>query len=275
MDPSVARPADAAIPDLLARQVARHGHRPLLTAYDDHTGGRVELSYATAGNWAAKSANLLAEELAVAPGDVVGIDVDGHWTAAVLALGCWLAGAAVAEDPGPDARVVCVHESAGAGIGDRPTIVVGDGLRAEPVGDVPIADGVVLLGEDVHRFADDHHDDAVGAGTPALAGAGGAVSQRALLGRAQGWQALLGTAPRVGLAAPLDRREALTLLLGVVVAGGSLVTQRPAPSAAPTRRWRDERVTVAVGDATATGAQPDHPVVAFTALPVGTAGPQT
>ena len=83
------------IPQLLARELRRDGARPLLTWYDDATGDRVELSIATTANWAAKIANHLMDELDVEPGDDVTVEPTLHWTAAVVLLGAWVAGAHV------------------------------------------------------------------------------------------------------------------------------------------------------------------------------------
>ena len=81
--------------DLLDRELRRDGARPLLTWYDDATGERVELSVATAANWAAKIANLLVDEFSVEPGDQVDVALPLHWESAVILLGCWRAGANV------------------------------------------------------------------------------------------------------------------------------------------------------------------------------------
>jgi hypothetical protein len=222
MDMHATEPATATtLADLIGWQVQREQHRPLLTVYDDVTGGRTELSYATADNWASKTANLLAEEFDLAPAASLALDVDGHWTTAVLVLACWKLGAAVhVSAAAPASALVCRHESRIGGETPGPTLIVGDGLRAEPTGDVPTGEHVVLLGEDVHAFADDYDDPAVDAATPAL-----------------------------GLATRLDRTEALGLFAGVIAASGSIVVHRPPPEDLPVGRWRTERVTVVVGDA--------------------------
>jgi uncharacterized protein (TIGR03089 family) len=99
---------------LLARQVARHGDRPLITWYGAGPGERVELSWKTFENWVAKTANLLVEELGVAPGDRVAILLPAHWQAPVVLAACWLAGAAAvpagAVPTQPRCRVAFVHE---------------------------------------------------------------------------------------------------------------------------------------------------------------------
>jgi acyl-coenzyme A synthetase/AMP-(fatty) acid ligase len=81
---------------LLERELDRDRARPFLTWYDDAATARVELSVATAANWAAKVAGWLVEEHDIEPGDAVGLAGAAHWCTAVIALGAWTAGAAVA-----------------------------------------------------------------------------------------------------------------------------------------------------------------------------------
>jgi len=81
--------------DLLQSELRRDGSRPLLTWYDDATGERVELSVATAANWAAKTANLLSDEYGLEAGDALSLDPPSHWLTAVVVLGAWTAGVAV------------------------------------------------------------------------------------------------------------------------------------------------------------------------------------
>ena len=88
---------------LLQSELHRDPARPLLTWYDDATGDRVELSVATAANWAAKTANLLADEYDLGAGDSIGLDPTSHWLSVVVALGAWTAG--IALDLGGDAGV--------------------------------------------------------------------------------------------------------------------------------------------------------------------------
>jgi len=74
--------------------------RPLITYYDDATGERTELSGATLDNWVAKTANLLADGLALGPGDTAAVLLPPHWQAAAVLLGCWAAGVTVAQPAG-------------------------------------------------------------------------------------------------------------------------------------------------------------------------------
>ena len=74
--------------------------KPFVTYYDDSAGERVELSYATFGNWVAKTANLLRDGLGVGPGDVVGVDLPDHWLTVAIAFAAWRVGAEVRRGPG-------------------------------------------------------------------------------------------------------------------------------------------------------------------------------
>jgi uncharacterized protein (TIGR03089 family) len=252
--------------DLLASRTRREGHRPLLTCYDDLTGARTELSYATLDNWAAKTANLLVEEYDVRAGGTVALDLDGHWATAALALACWKLGAAVAAHDGAGADVVCCHETRADRHRSGAVVVVGDGFAAEPLTPVNERDGMLLLGEHVHGFADDYDGTDVGGHTPALASAAGSVSHAALVACAGAWHDVLGDGPRVGLAAPLDHPRAFDLLAGVIAAGGSLVAVRAHAAPSYAARWTSERATVVAGPAGAVAAAGDAAVVTFDAV---------
>jgi uncharacterized protein (TIGR03089 family) len=246
------------IADLLADRTRHLGHRPLLTCYDDVAGARTELSYATLANWAAKTANMLAEEYDLGAGAVVALDLDGHWTTAAVILACWKLGAvplpvATGDVSAGDVALVCCHARRVARYPDGPLVVVGDGLRAEPLDEVPARDGLLLLGTDVHAFADDY-DGQVGPATPASA----SDDHASLLTRAAAWHAALGDAPRVGLAAPADHPRVVDLLAGVLLASGSLVTERHATPGPRWDRWSAEHVNVVVGAGTRGNGDGDH-----------------
>lgn len=240
----------------------------MLTSYDDVTGARTELSYATVDNWAAKTANMLAEEFDVRPGATVALDLDGHWTTVPVTLACWKLGAAVAVRPtssdaaaGRDADLVCCHETRAGDHTTGPVVVTGDGFAAEPLTPVHERDGLLLLGEHVHGFGDDYDDPDVTGETPALAGDGAPVPHAALVRCAGVWHELLGDAPRVGLAAPLDHPRAFDLLAGVIAAGGSLVAVRSKTAPFHPERWTTERATVIAGPADIVAAAGDDGTV--------------
>ena len=68
---------------------------PRITYYDDANGERIELSTVTLANWAAKSGNLLRDELGASPGSRVAILLPAHWQTVGVMLGVWYVGAEV------------------------------------------------------------------------------------------------------------------------------------------------------------------------------------
>ena len=79
---------------------------PRITYYDDATGERIELSTATLANWAAKTGNLLRDELGAGPGGRVAVLLPAHWQTAAALLGAWWVGAEVVCDgPGIEAEI--------------------------------------------------------------------------------------------------------------------------------------------------------------------------
>jgi len=81
--------------------VAPDPTRPLLTFYDDATGERTELSGATLGNWVAKTANTLVDDLDLQPGQWAAVGLPPHWQTAAVLLACWTVGLAVTTAPDP------------------------------------------------------------------------------------------------------------------------------------------------------------------------------
>ncbi len=101
-------------PDLLAERLRHDSAQPLLTAYDDRTGERTELSVTTYANWVSKTANLLVDELGLDEGDVVLLDLPSHWLVPVFLGAAWSAGLAVTTDPEVEhALVVCGPDAVG------------------------------------------------------------------------------------------------------------------------------------------------------------------
>ncbi|HEY2504241.1 MAG TPA: TIGR03089 family protein [Mycobacterium sp.] len=66
---------------------------PRITYYDDATGERIELSAVTLANWAAKTGNLLRDELGAGPASRVAILLPAHWQTAAVLFGVWWIGA--------------------------------------------------------------------------------------------------------------------------------------------------------------------------------------
>jgi len=104
--------ADALLGPLLAADPTG----PRITYYDDAGGERIELSTVTLANWAAKTANLLREELGAGPGSRVAVLLPAHWQTAAVLLGVWWIGAEVALMPPPGRFDSAPEGNAGADI---------------------------------------------------------------------------------------------------------------------------------------------------------------
>src|SRR3982750_868754 len=91
-------------PQVLSR-LQRDPGRPLVTFYDDSTGERTELSVATWANWVAKVSSLLADELDVAHGSRLLVDLPAHWLGTVVLGAAWGCGLQVVWDGEAEAVV--------------------------------------------------------------------------------------------------------------------------------------------------------------------------
>jgi uncharacterized protein (TIGR03089 family) len=244
--------------------LAQGPSRPFLTYYDDRTGERVELSYATFDNWVAKTANLIQDELALAPGDEVAILLPTHWQTPIWLLACWSAGvvASVGEDPaavaraaavvaGPDAleeamacsgeRIALALRPLGApfarvpsGFADYAAIVPGQGDQFTAY--QPVAGDMAALTADGQTWT---HAELVADAAAAAGRWGLSASSRVLAG--------------CGFASRPEIRAALTAELAV---GASLVLCRNVdPSRLPGRMASEKvnaRVTSVAGESSAT-----------------------
>ncbi|MDQ2723282.1 MAG: TIGR03089 family protein, partial [Actinomycetota bacterium] len=108
-------PPEATLTDALLRPILQaDAAGPRITYYDDATGERVEVSGTTLANWAAKTANLLRDELGVQQGDRVAVLLPAHWQTAAVLLGAWWCGAVVSDPAAPfgeDISVaLCTHD---------------------------------------------------------------------------------------------------------------------------------------------------------------------
>ena len=99
-------------PELLAARLKGDPGQPLVTAYDDATGERTELSVTTYANWVSKTANLLTDELGLDAGDTVLLDLPAHWLVPVFLGAAWSASLCVTDDADlPHDLVVCGPDS--------------------------------------------------------------------------------------------------------------------------------------------------------------------
>ncbi|MEH3136246.1 MAG: TIGR03089 family protein [Mycolicibacterium neoaurum] len=116
---------------------------PRITYYDDATGERIELSAVTLANWAAKTANLLRDELGAGPGSRIAVLLPAHWQTAAVLLGIWWIGAeAVLGADGGDADIaLCTADrldEADAIVGTGEVVALSLDPFGKPVADLPI-----------------------------------------------------------------------------------------------------------------------------------------
>lgn len=261
---------------LMSSRLAKHGHAPYVTFYDDDTGERTELSYATFENWVSKTANLLADELEVERGDRIATVLGTHWTTMVVTFACWKVGAAAVpvEADGPILDTHGVLAASGARtaflredlIGDLDSlrahsdvgqvVVVGLGLGARLLTDqLDEFEDVLGYAEEVLAFGDEYDDPDVEADDEALVvyspsggehGAGVRLTQRNLLAAADalvGWG--LTEDDRLLVTQPLQVADSLGLLMvGVFSGGASMVLNRAFEASRFLPRVSQEHVTV-------------------------------
>lgn len=244
------------------------GDRPLVTWYHGALGQRVELSAKTFGNWVAKVANLLVEELGLESGDRVAMLLPSHWQGPVVLAACWRAGvSAVPAGPGVEreaaaallAEAGCaacfVHEDLLAEVpalfpGGAPPLLA---ITADPLGGSATDLGAALPFARLAASMPDHFDgEDVTPEAEALleAGQGGARpwTHAALSGTAAGLGARLGLRAGDRLYSGLGLHRAAGVVIGVsvpLVVGAGVVMERDPDLSALPKRLADERVTVA------------------------------
>jgi uncharacterized protein (TIGR03089 family) len=215
---------------------------PRITYYDDVTGERIELSTATLFNWAAKTANLLRDDLGAGPGSRVAIMLPAHWQTAGVLLGVWYIGAEVILGQG-DCDIACCTADrladADAAIGPGGEVVA---LSLDPFGkpraDLPF--GITDYATSVRV----HGDQVAAERQPGLALAGRSVDE--VLSAAETSAATTGltATDRVLSIAGWDTPDAMVdNLLAVFTAGASLVQVANPDPGALTRRRQMEKVT--------------------------------
>ncbi|GAB2911998.1 TIGR03089 family protein [Rhodococcus aerolatus] len=221
---------------------------PRVTYYDDATGERVEVSGLTLANWAAKTANLLRDELGVSPGDRVTVALPAHWQTVAVLLGAWWCGAVVDDPAAPapaDAAVALCTADRLAEVDDAPEqVVLSLDAFGRPAPDLPV--GVTDYATAVRVHGDAFVAPRVGDAAPALAArsVGDVVAAARASAAAQG----LTRSDRVLSAAGWESAAALTDgLLAVLAAGASLVQVSHPDEARLTRRVESEKVTRTLG----------------------------
>jgi uncharacterized protein (TIGR03089 family) len=212
---------------------------PRITYYDDATGERIELSAVTLFNWAAKTGNLLRDELGAGPSSRVAVLLPAHWQTAAVLFGVWWIGAEVVL--GGDADVaLCTLERLDEADATGATEVAVLSLDAfgRPVPDLPI--GVTDYATAVRV----HGDQIVGERSPGPAFDGRSVEQ--VLDACQTAAATQGltAGDRALSTAPWDTPDdVIGGLLSVLSVGGSLVYVANSDPAALARKAETEKVT--------------------------------
>jgi len=217
---------------------------PRITYYDDSTGERIELSSVTLANWAAKTANLLRDELGVVPNSRVAVLLPAHWQTAAVLLGVWWAGAEVVP-PDVASQGADVALCTGDLLAEADDAVSGGEvavLSLDPFGraatDLPI--GVTDYATSVRVHGDQFIPDRQSG--PALSGrsAGDVLAEARRSAQTQG----LSAGDRVMSDAPWSSdRDIIDNLLAVFVVGASLVQVSHPDPASLTRRRGSEKVT--------------------------------
>lgn len=105
--------------------------RPRLTWYDDATGERIDLSGKTLLNWVAKAANWLEVEMALAPGDQLGLTIPAnHWRAIYWSLAAWTRGLTLSTGADADAVVALSGAADGADLAEPSAALAASPLQA-------------------------------------------------------------------------------------------------------------------------------------------------
>lgn len=213
---------------------------PRITYYDDATGERIELSAVTMANWAAKTANLLRDEMGAGPGTRVAVLLPAHWQTAAVLFGIWWIGAEVVLDGEADVAL-CTRErldEADDAVSGGEVAVLSLDPFGKPAEDLPI--GVTDYATAVRV----HGDQIVPERVPGPALAGQSVAE--LLQAAQNAAAAQGLTARdrvLSTATWNTPDELIENLIAVFAAGASLVQVSNPDAGAMERRRTTEKVT--------------------------------
>jgi len=213
---------------------------PRITHYDDATGERIELSALTLANWAAKTGNLLRDELGAGPASRVAVLLPAHWQTVAVLFGVWWIGAEVVLGDSDADVALCVvdrlDEADATGAGEVAVLSLDPFGRPAP--DLPV--GVTDYATAVRV----HGDQIVAERNPGPALAGRSVDEVLAACQTSASTRGLTSGDRVLSTASWDGPDdVIEGLLAVLAAGGSLVqVADPDPAALP-RRIETEKVT--------------------------------
>ena len=220
---------------------------PRITYYDDARPlgeERIELSTVTLANWAAKTGNLLRDELGAGPGSRVAVLLPAHWQTAGVLLGVWWIGAEVVLGTGGGEGdvVMCTAER----IPDADALARPAGevvaLSLDPLGR-PVADLPVGV-TDYATSVRVHGDQITAEGRPGAALGGKSPDDVLAAAREHAAAQGISSSERVMSCTEWDTDEALTAtMLAVFAVGASLVQVAHADPSALERRRSIEKVT--------------------------------
>jgi len=213
---------------------------PRITYYDDATGERIELSTVTLANWAAKTGNLLRDELGAGPGSRVAVLLPAHWQTAAVLFGIWWIGAEVVLTGDADIALCTADRLSDAddAVGAGEVAVLSLDPFGKPAADLPV--GVTDYATAVRV----HGDQIVPERRPGPALDGRSVAE--VLAAAEASAAAQGftRGDRVmSTAGWTTADELIDNLLAVYAAGASLVQVANPDIAALGRRRETEKVT--------------------------------
>lgn len=213
---------------------------PRITYYDDATGERIELSAVTLANWAAKTGNLLRDELGAGPNSRVAILLPAHWQTAAVLFGVWWIGAEATLTGAADVALCTAErlDEADDAVAGGEVAVLSLDAFGRPAPDLPI--GVTDYATAVRV----HGDQIVPEPRPGPALGGRSVDE--LLADCQNSAAASGltSGDRVLSDKPWTEPAGLVdHLLAILAAGASLVQVAHADPAAQARRIETEKVT--------------------------------
>jgi uncharacterized protein (TIGR03089 family) len=213
---------------------------PRITYYDDATGERIELSTVTLANWAAKTGNLLRDELGAGAGSRVALLLPAHWQTAAVLFGIWWIGAEVVLSGDADIALCTadrLSEADGA-VGAGEIAVLSLDPFGKPVTDLPI--GVTDYATSVRV----HGDQISPERQPGAALDGRSVAEVIVGGQASAAAQGFTAGDRVLSMAGWTTTDKLTdNLLAVFAAGASLVQVANPDASVLDRRRQMEKVT--------------------------------
>jgi uncharacterized protein (TIGR03089 family) len=214
---------------------------PRITYYDDATGERIELSTVTLANWAAKTANLLRDELGAGPDSRVAVLLPAHWQTAAVLFGIWYIGAEVVLEPAEADVALCTADrfaDAEAAVGPGEIAVLSLDPFGKPAPDLAV--GVTDYATSVRV----HGDQVTPERNPGPALDGRTVAELLSAAADSATAQGLTAEDRVLSTARWDSADELTEnLLAVFAAGASLVQVASPDSGAQERRRQMEKTT--------------------------------